>query len=75
MNRIKPAPVGLSRGVFAQALGPVKKINPRDQSLVKRIPGIIAEIASNVGKEKVCAIISKCPNEQVRECCMRAIGS
>ena len=68
-ERIENAPCGISGGVLGAALGPVKKVNPRDEALVKRIPEVIAEIAQKTGTQKVQRRIKSYPNAAVREHC------
>lgn len=75
MQRIENAPVGLSGGVLSGALGPIKKINPRDQALTKRIPSIITEIAVRIGKEKVVKLVEEYRNAAVQACCKKALSN
>jgi hypothetical protein len=72
--RIKEAPVGLSGGAFGASLGPVKKVNPRDQALAKRIPKVVAEIAGKTGVEGIKRRIQEHPDAAVRGLCMVALG-
>ena len=69
LDRIENAPRGISAGVLGPALGPVKKVNPRDEAIVKRIPKVVGEIAKKTGTEKVRRRIKKYPNAEVRKRC------
>ena len=73
LDRIKNAPTGISHGVFGAALGPVKKVNPRDETLAKRIPEIIVEIAKTTGVTKVRREIEEYPNIEVRRLCVAVL--
>lgn len=63
-ERVKNAPVGLHDGLMN--LGMVKKINPRDQALTKRIPPIISEIAARGNDEAVMKMVQNHPAKCVR---------
>ena len=74
LERIENAPVGLSNGLYRSSLGLLKRVNPRDQALTKRIPPIIADIAQKNGIEEVIKMIERYPNTAVRERCNKIIG-
>ena len=49
-------------------------MNPRDQALTKRIPQVVAAIASRIGKDDVQRQVAEHPNSQVREYCDKALS-
>lgn len=71
IERIDNAPTGLSRGVLSSCLGNVKKINPCDLALTKRIPQILTEIAKKEGKNKVFKQIERYPCDKVKNYCKK----
>jgi hypothetical protein len=73
MRRIEDAPSGLSSGVFRNSLGVIKKVNPRDEALVKRIPALVAELAKKNGINRVKKLVEQCSNAEVKELVNRAI--
>jgi len=75
LTRIENAPVGLSQGALRNAIGPVKKINPRDQALVKRIPVVVKEITTQVGTSAVEKLLDEHRNSEVRRLCQRQFSS
>jgi len=69
--RIENAPVGFSNGKYGPALGLVKKINPRDRALTKRIPEVMAAIV--IDNEKARELVERHPVDSVRERCLRQV--
>lgn len=66
MDRVEHAPTGFSTGVLAGSLGLIKKINPHDVCLTKRIPIVITAIAAKTDAKQVRAQIDGYPDEEVR---------
>jgi hypothetical protein len=73
MRRIEDASSGLSSGVFRNSLGVIKKVNPRDEALVKRIPALVAELAKKNGINRVKKLVEQCSNAEVKELVNEAI--
>lgn len=74
MSGIEHAPVGLSRGVLGSALGPVKKVNPYDQALVKKIPAAISELARQTDRACVFQKVRDYPDKEVVQQVMDALS-
>ena len=72
IERVENAPAGLSKGTLGSSLGIIKKINPQDEVLIKRIPQVITEIGERMGKESVQRIVDKYPDPKVRDYCSEA---
>jgi len=67
MQTIKDAPVGFSSSVLGASLGPIKRVNPRDQALVKRIQKLVATIAAQPSAAgAVRSMIANHPDESVK---------
>lgn len=73
MRRIEKAPSGLSNGVFRNSLGSIKKVNPLDGALVKRIPALIAELAKKNGINRVKKLVEQFSNADVKDLVNKAI--
>lgn len=74
INRVENAPAGITKGVLGSFLGPVKKVNPHDMALIKRVPEIIAEIATRVGENELRRRIEEYPNAKVRDLCYETLS-
>lgn len=72
--RVENAPVGISKGAFAAMLGPARQVNPHDQSLIKRIPRVVVEIAERIGKRSVIRQVRKHASKWVRQKVLSALG-
>lgn len=75
LQRIKNAPVGFSQGVFRNCLGPVKKVSPVDEALVKRIPQLVKEFSEGCDAPGVQKMIDAYPDDQVRLICQEGLAS
>lgn len=64
-RRVEQAPVGMSKGLFASSLGPCRLISPLDQALIRRIPGVIAELAQQAGLAEVRQRLLASKNDKV----------
>ena len=73
IRRIEEAPSGLSGGVFRNSLGIIKKVNPLDKALVKRIPEVVGELAERIGTEKVQKELERYPDTEAKEYLMKTI--
>jgi serine/threonine protein kinase len=67
LERIRNAPVGPSRGVFAAYLGQIRKVSPADKALVKRIPEVIREMARRVGESAVRELVERHESASARK--------
>ena len=58
-DRIENAPRGMSKGAISAYLGPCRLVNPRDQTLVKRIPEVLRKLAAQHGMSMVRDAVSE----------------
>lgn len=73
LSRIEHAPVGISRGLLASALGAARIVNPKDWHLERRIPEVLKAISERGNRKRVLSLVKKCPNLEVRERLLRVI--
>lgn len=74
IERVDDAPVGFSSGTLRHTMGLVKKVNPKDEALIKRIPLAVAGIAEKIGKGKVLKQIKKHSSTKVQNYCIKALS-
>lgn len=75
LKRIETAPRGISRGIYAESLGVVKKVNPRDLALKDRIPKVLIELAQAGHEKAVVERVRAHADPRVRERVLAAINS
>lgn len=64
-RRVENAPVGMSKGLLTSSLGPGRLVSPLDQALIRRIPGVISELAKEAGPAEVRQRLRASKNDKV----------